>query len=65
MNGLFVFGLIFLIITLVVYPKLTKEVPEGACHQAYEDVEKNKKGVRLFLIVSIAMILAGVLMMIL
>jgi hypothetical protein len=63
MNGLLVFGLIFLIITLAVRPKLTKEVPEGACHQAYEDVEKNKKAVRLFLIVSSAMILAGLLMM--
>ena len=54
-----------MIITLAVYPKLVKDVPENACHQAYEDVEKNKKSVRLFLIVSIAMILAGVLMMIL
>ena len=64
MNGLFVFGLIFLVIVLCVYPKLTKEVEDGSCHQAYEDVEKNKKAVKWCLIASIAMIVAGALMMI-
>lgn len=65
MNGLFVFGLIFLIIALVVYPRLTKDVPENACHQAYEMVEHNKNGFKIVLIVSIAMIIAGILMMVL
>jgi hypothetical protein len=65
MNGLFVFGLIFLIMTLVVYPRLAKDVPENACHEAYETVENNKKAVRIFLILSIGMILGGILMMIL
>lgn len=63
MNGLLVFGLIFLIITLAVRPKLTMDVPENACHQAYEDVERNKKAVKAFFFVSAVMILAGILMM--
>lgn len=65
MNGLLVFGLIFLIIALVVKPKLIKTVPENACHQAHELVSDNKKYFKIILFVSIGMILAGILMMIL
>ena len=52
MNGIFVFGLIFLVIALCVYPKLMKEAPEGACHQAQEDVDDNKKYFKIFEIVN-------------
>lgn len=65
MNGIFVFGLIFLLITLCAYPKLVKDVPEGACHQAYEDVEDNKKYFKIFLGVSIGMVIIGGIMMLL
>lgn len=64
MNGIFVFGLIFLVIALCVYPKLIKEAPEGACHQAQEDVDDNKKYFKIFLVVAIAMTLIGGLIMI-
>ena len=64
MNGILVFGIIFLIITLCAYPKLIKDVPEGACHQAYEDVEDNKKYFKIFLGVSIGMIVIGIILMI-
>lgn len=65
MNGLFVFGLIFLAITLFVYPRLQKKVEKPWCPNDVKAVSDNKKYFRIFLIVSIAMIIAGILMMIL
>ena len=65
MNGLFVFGLIFLIITLFVYPRLQKKVEKPWCPNDVKAVSDNKKYFRIFLIVSIGMILGGILMMIL
>ena len=65
MNGILVFGLIFLVITLLVRPALVSKVPEGACHRGYEDVSDNKKYFKMFLIISISMIvIGGVLMLI-
>lgn len=64
MNPLIIFGIILLIITLVVRPKLTKEVPENACHQAHEMVEDNKKWYKIFLILSITMIVVGIVLII-
>ena len=61
MNGLTVFGLIFLIITLAVYPKLKKEVDKPWCPQSVKGVADNKKYFRIFLIVSILMILIGLI----
>ena len=65
LNALIVFGVIFLIITLIVGPRLTDKVLPGQCHQADEDVASNRKWYRTFLVVSIAMIVGGVLMMLL
>jgi hypothetical protein len=63
MNGLFVFGLIFLIITLAVYPKLQKST-DSWCPYEIKGVNDNKKYFKIFLIVSIAMIIVGGIMMI-
>ena len=61
MNGLIIFGLIFLVITLIAGPKLTKVVLPGQCHQADEDVANNKKWYKIFLVVSIVMIVSGII----
>ena len=63
LNALIDFGVIFLIITLIVGPRLTNKVLPGQCHQADDDVANNKKWYIIFLIVSSAMILGGLLMM--
>lgn len=64
MNPLLIFGIIILLITLIVKPKLTKEVPENACHQAHEIVEDNKRWYKIFLILSVTMIVAGTILII-
>ena len=64
MNVLFVFGLIFLAITLFVYPKLQKEVTAPWCPNDVNAVSDNKKYFKIFLIVSISMIVIGGLLMI-
>jgi len=64
MNGFFVFGLIFLIITLAVYPKLQKETNYSWCPQEVRGIENNKKYFKIFLVVSIVMIIIGIIMMI-
>lgn len=64
MNGLFVFGLIFLVITLFVYPRLQKEVTAPWCPNDVKAVSDNKKYFRIFLIVSIIMIVIGGILMI-
>ena len=64
MNPLLIFGAIFLLITLIVKPKLTKKVPENACHQAHEAVEDNKRWYKIFLILSVTMIVAGIILII-
>ena len=61
MNALIVFGLIFLVITLIAGPRLTNKVLPGQCHQADEDVANNKKWYRIFLVVSIVMIVSGII----
>ena len=53
MNGLTVFGLIFLLITLFVRNKLTSRAVEGQCDKVYKTIENNKKWVKRFLIISI------------
>ena len=63
MNPLFVFGLIFLAITLCVYPKLQKEVTAPWCPQDVKSVEDNKKYFRIFLIASIVMVVIGGMLM--
>jgi hypothetical protein len=63
LNGILVFGVIFLLITLFVGPRLTNRVLEGECHQAYESVETNKKYYKIFLILSSIMIIVGGIMM--
>jgi hypothetical protein len=63
LNGLIVFGLIFLLITLFVGPRLTKEVPEGSCDSAYKDLKKIKAYYKGFLIASSAMIIIGLIIM--
>lgn len=62
MNGILVFGIIFLVITLCVKPFLVKSVPEDACHQGYEDVADNKKYFKLALLVSISMVIIGIVL---
>ena len=64
MNGLFVFGLIFLVITLFVYPRLQKTVDKPWCPEDVKNVSNNKKYFRIFLIVSIIMIVIGGMLMI-
>jgi hypothetical protein len=64
MNGLFIFGLIFLAITLFVYPRLQKEVENPWCPNDVKAVSDNKKYFKIFLIVSISMIVIGGLLMI-
>ena len=63
MNGIFIFGLIFLIMCLFIYPRLTKVAPEDECHQAQETVDNNKKYFKIFLIVAVAMVVIGGIMM--
>ena len=64
MNGLFVFGLIFLAITLFAYPKLKKISEKPWCPEDVKDVADNKKYFKIFLITSIVMIVVGILLMI-
>lgn len=61
MNGLTIFGIIFLAITLSVKPALTNKVLPGQCSQADEDVANNKKWYRIFLVLSILMIIGGII----
>lgn len=58
--SLLFFGTIFLIITILNYFRMQKEVTEGSkCPEEVSEVKSNWKNFWVFLIVSIAMVVIG------
>jgi uncharacterized membrane protein len=61
---LFVLGLILVIITVVVYPRLTKEVNNTSCPNDVKSVADNIKYTKIFFVSGIVLLLIGIVLMI-
>lgn len=59
--GFLVFGLINLIMAIVIYPLLRKEVTNPDCEQQVKDINTNKIAFAIYLGLSVACVLTGLI----
>ena len=64
MNAIFIFGIIFLVMTFIAKFFMQKKVNNPSCPEDVKHVKENKKYFKIFLIISIVFILVGILLMI-